>query len=157
MTELFYIKDIDPSTMMSERNRVLGILMEMVPGDGVMEVGSSAVKGAIGKQDIDFLVRVNRDSFAGVRALLDARFDRNPNQLSNDEYQGYRVESPLDVAVQLTIRGGQYDHFDRFLDALRADPCRLEAYNALKRQWNGKPMDQYRLAKRAFIELTLDG
>ena len=120
-----------------------------------MEVGSTAVAGAVGKQDIDFAVRVPAAFFVKTRRCLDAYLERNPDQLSNSEYQGYHVGSNFDVAVQLIVSGGQYDHFERFLQALNSNSDLVKVYNSLKRKWNGKPMDDYPRAKRAFIEVVL--
>lgn len=157
MTELFHIRNINPSLLASERNRVLQLLKGLTPAGAAMEVGSTAVTGVIGKQDLDFMVRVDKDAFIEVRQTLDKQLERNPDQLSNDEYQGYYVVSPLDVAIQLTVTGSQYDNFEQFLEALRTDPHLVETYNDLKQKWDGKPMDEYRHAKASFIESVLAG
>ena len=41
------------------------------------------------------------------------------------------------------------------LDALRRSAELVAAYNALKQQFDGKPMDAYRSAKSAFVEDVL--
>jgi len=121
----------------------------------VIEVGSTAVEGVIGKGDIDLLVRVPRERFGEARAIVDSIYARNPDQLANDQYQGYLVPSVLDVAIQLTVRDGPYDQFIAFLDALRASPELVERYNTLKRAWDGESMDDYRGAKSRFIAEVL--
>ncbi|MEZ4316870.1 MAG: FAD-dependent oxidoreductase [Myxococcota bacterium] len=140
-----------------ERDRLLARLAALVPDAEVLEVGSTAIPGCIGKGDLDVLVRAPAARFEAVRAALDAVFPRNPHQLSNAEYQGYTVPSELDVAIQCTVKGGPYDDFEPFLVALRGDPGLVRDYDALKRQWNGQPMDAYRAAKSAFIRGVLDG
>jgi len=155
MVEFLRLIRLDPEVHASERSRVMGLLHGLIPGGSIMEVGSTAIVGVVGKQDIDFVVRVPESAFADARRALDTHFERNPNQLSNTEYQGYYVDSPLDVAVQLIVAGGPYDHFERFLEALRSNPELVKAYNALKRKWEGKPMNEYRRAKRDFIESVL--
>jgi GrpB-like predicted nucleotidyltransferase (UPF0157 family) len=156
MTDLFLVADPDPR-LASERERALALLRGAVPEAEVFEVGSTAVEGVIGKGDLDFLVRVGPAAFPGLLQKLDAVLARNPNQLSNDAYQGYVVPSPLDVAVQATVKGGPYDDFLAFLDALRGDPALVDEYNALKREWHGRPMDAYREAKGAFVRRVLQG
>lgn len=128
-----------------------------VPDAEVTEIGSTAVPGVIGKQDIDLLLRVPAVRFAETRARLDAAFERDAQQLSNDCYQGYRIPSALDIALQVTVEGGPYDDFLPFLEALRASPELIAAYNALKRDWDGHPMDRYRAEKARFIEHILAG
>jgi GrpB-like predicted nucleotidyltransferase (UPF0157 family) len=155
MVELFHIRDIDPAVLGSERERIFRLLRSAVSFADVIEVGSSAVEGVIGKQDIDFLVRVPRDRFAEARGILDQHFERDALQLANDEFQGYRIASPIDVSAQLTIAGGRYDVFEPFLIRLRSDPAVRNAYNELKRNWNGRAMDEYRAAKGEFIASVL--
>lgn len=156
LDDLFQIKTRDALLYEQERTRVLSALRLILPEADILEVGSTAVAGVIGKEDIDVLVRVKSPAFIKARTVLDVVFKRNPDQLSNAQYQGYLVNSSMDVAIQLTILGSFYDDFERFLDALRRDPQLLSRYNALKRAWDGKPMTEYRKAKRQFIESTLD-
>ena len=73
-------------------------------------------------------------------------------------YQGYKVDSDLDVSIQLTVKGGAHDDFLDFLDfleRLRASATLRAEYNELKRSFDGRDMDEYRFAKRAFIERVL--
>lgn len=155
--DTFRIQTIDAASLRRERTRVLHTLARVLPAAEALEVGSTAVDGVIGKGDLDVLVRVPEGDFPAARAALDGCFRRNPDQLANALYQGYTVDSALDVAVQLTVKGGPYDDFERFLEALRADPALVDRYNALKRAWHGRPMDAYRAAKAAFIEAVLAG
>lgn len=157
MSERFLIAEIDPARLRAEAQRAIDLVQGAAPWAEVFEVGSTAFPGVIGKGDIDLLARAPQADFGRTRRALDAALDRNPDQLSNARYQGYRVASALDVAVQLTVTGGPYDDFEPFLAALRADPAEVAAYNALKRRWHGQPMDAYRQAKRAFIGRVLRG
>jgi GrpB-like predicted nucleotidyltransferase (UPF0157 family) len=151
---VFRVADPDPR-LPAERERVLAELRGALADAEVLEVGSTAVPGLIGKGDLDVLVRVPPERFAETRARLDAALPRNAEQLSTEIYQGYLVPSPLDVAVQLTVAGGPHDTFVAFLDALRDDPRLVEEYVALKRRWDGQPMDAYREAKGAFVRRVL--
>src|SRR5688500_5164049 len=123
VTHRFSLRIVDPSELARARDAAIAPLRAALPGwAAVLEVGSTAVEGVIGKGDIDLLVRVPRERFEEARAIVDQLFARNPDQLSNEQYQGYLVPSDLDVAVQLTVRDGPYDSFVAFLDALRATP-----------------------------------
>lgn len=88
MAEEFRIKTIDPQALDAERNRVLALLTACVPPEYVHEVGSTAVPGLVGKQDLDFVVLVPARDFPSIRTVLDQWFARNPEQLSDDVYQG---------------------------------------------------------------------
>ncbi len=155
MEQTFRINEIDAAQLDAERQRVLNLITEHVESDYVFEVGSTAVTGVIGKQDLDFLVRVSAAEFCATRAVLDQHFARNPQQLSTDEYQGYLVKSKLDVAIQLTITHGPHDTFLKFLDLLQNSAELRDSYNQLKRRYDGQPMAEYRDAKQRFIENTL--
>ncbi len=157
MSDLFFLSKLDAAKIETERQRVISLLSSVLDAAWIYEVGSTAVEGLIGKQDLDFLVRVPAHEFNNVRRLLDQSFDRNPKQLSNDVYQGYVVESALDVAVQLTVADGPHDTFLAFLNLLRSDRKLRISYNELKRRYHGQPMNAYREAKRNFIENALSG
>ena len=155
MTELFFINELEEAEIDAERQRVLDLLWSILDDDWVYEVGSTAVEGLIGKQDLDFLVRVPAHEFNHTRQLLDQALDRNPNQLTNDIYQGYMVKSELDVTVQLTVADGPHDTFLFFLRLLRSDPKLRKRYNELKRKFHGQAMTEYQKAKKNPIENTL--
>jgi GrpB-like predicted nucleotidyltransferase (UPF0157 family) len=152
---LFRIRHHDPLALKRERTRLHNLVRTATPRGSVLEVGSTAVEGVVGKEDIDFAVSVPRDYFGLVRSSLDRQLKRDPNQLSNSEYQGYILDSPFDAAVQLFVEGSQYDTFESFLQLLLNDVSLRHAYNELKRRWDGKPMDLYRTAKREFIETAI--
>lgn len=154
MSDIFRLQEMHPE-LPHERERLLAAVRAAVPHAEVLEVGSTAIDGVIGKQDLDVLVRVVREDFVRTRVRLDREFARDPHQLSNDEYQGYRVPSSIDAALQLTVRQCRYDRFSPFLDALRNDPGLVRSYNELKRRWHGQAMHDYRAAKAAFIEAVL--
>src|SRR4051794_6883896 len=111
MTELFIIRQLSPELLEGETQRIVSLIRAAVPEAEVFPVGSTAVPGVIGKQDIDVLVRVPLASFESTRQSLDAVFARNADQLSTSDFQGYVVDSPVDAAIQLTILGGPYDDF----------------------------------------------
>lgn len=149
------INNLDEAIIEAERRRVSDDLKKLLPEEWIHEVGSTAIEGLIGKQDLDFLVRVPASEFNEARKTIDAALRRNPNQMSNDIYQGYVVESQLDVAVQLTVEGGPHDTFLVFLERLRGNADLRQRYNALKRKFNGQTMTEYRDAKKEFIEDVL--
>lgn len=155
MEDVFRISNLPSKLLQQEREHALILLTQLVPYKFVFEVGSTAVDGMLGKQDLDFLVRVPREHFASTRLLLDDNFARNPHQFSSEIYQGYIIDSELDVAIQLTIEGGPQDTFLDFLNLLLSNSDLRDQYNQLKQNFDGKPMDIYRDAKRAFIEDAL--
>jgi GrpB-like predicted nucleotidyltransferase (UPF0157 family) len=155
LDSVFRIVRHDPRQLMRERERLLGAVREATTIGSLCEVGSTAVEGVVGKEDIDFALIVPRNQFGLARRDLDRVFRRDPQQMSNSEYQGYRLPSTYDAALQLVVFGSKFDTFERFLSRLRESASLRRAYNDLKVNWDGRPMDEYRTAKRAFIEAVL--
>jgi GrpB-like predicted nucleotidyltransferase (UPF0157 family) len=154
--DVFEILEFAPGELREEAQRAIAAIRDVVGVDAeVFEVGSTSLEGVIGKGDIDILVRASAERFADTRRVLDERFERNSNQMSNEQYQGYTVSSDYDVAIQLTVAGCTYDTFTAFMGALAGDAARIAAYNQLKRNFDGAPMDTYRRAKVEFIEKVL--
>lgn len=131
-----------------------------MPFAEVFEVGSTAVPGLIGKGDLDVLVRCPAERFSELTAILDQVLSFNPEQLNDAQYRGYHWWLPDGSeggAVQATVTGCPYDSFLEFREALLAEPRWIEAYNRLKREYDGHEMARYREAKAAFIERVLAG
>ncbi len=150
--ERFFIKSYDPEQTRRTCDDLLAWLKEKLPEHAeVHEVGSTAVPGAIGKGDLDILVRVVAAEFDATRKCLDSLTPRNPEQLSSSKYQGYLVPNEPDAALQLTVLDGPHDNFLAFLRCLRAQPELVERYNELKRRHDGGAMKDYRVAKGLFI------
>lgn len=154
-TNLFQIQTSQVRLIRKEKVRVIRMVRALVPFAEVKEIGSTAVAGVIGKQDLDVLVRVENKNFGLAKRKLDECFSRNEAQLSNEDIQGYRIDSKADIALQLVVKDGPYDCFDEFLTALLQDASLRAAYNCLKMQWDGKSMQEYRTAKGHFIEDVL--
>lgn len=157
LEDKFRIVRHEPLRLERERARLFAVVRDATPLGSLLEVGSTAVEGLVGKEDIDFALVAPQHQFEVVRAALDRRFERDLQQISNCEYQGYIIPSTFDAAVQLLVAGSQYDTFDKFLSHLRESPPLRKAYNDLKAKWNGLPMKDYRAAKRRFIEAALEG
>ncbi len=153
--EVFQIRDVDGKLLERERNRMSRRLRRILPATAIVEVGSTAVQGVVGKQDLDFLVKVPRGRFLRTREILDRAFERDRRQHSDHEFQGYCLPSTISGAIQLTVKDGRYDVFERFLEVLRAKPEVRRAYNELKRDWNLRSMNGYRATKAAFIKKAL--
>jgi GrpB-like predicted nucleotidyltransferase (UPF0157 family) len=155
LESVFRIVRHDPRRLALERARLFAAVREATVVGSLLEVGSTAVEGIVGKEDLDFALVVPRHQFGVARADLDKHFERDAQQLSNSEYQGYILPSTFDAAVQLVVSGSRFDTFERFLARLRESASLRTAYNDLKAKWNGGRMDEYRAAKQAFIEAAL--
>jgi hypothetical protein len=63
--DLFQIRNVDMAELRRERKPVQHLILTMIPRSSVMEVGATAVEDVIGKQDVDFVVRVTGQPVRG--------------------------------------------------------------------------------------------
>ena len=154
--ELFRLRQIEPARLAAARARYIDLVQRALPAADVREVGSTALGDVIGKQDIDILARVaDEAALRGACQALDMIFARDTQQMANARYQAYVLSHEPQVSLQVTVTGCRHDVFMPFLDALRADRQLLDAYQQLKRDWDGRPMQAYRKAKARFIRRVL--
>ena len=125
----------------------------------VEHVGSTSVPGCLTKGDLDVLVRVRSEAFLGATAALDGLLARSPRNVPTDDYVEYNyVGRGFSASVQLVVVDSWHDHRFHGLKALlRSDPCALDRYNGMKREYEGHPMQEYRRAKALLIESLLAG
>lgn len=122
----------------------------------ILHVGATAVVGCLTKGDLDIVVRVAAHDFVQADELLAARFVRNVGSKHTESFSSFEDdETSPHLGVQLTVVGGEDDYFHLFVDALRQDPELVAQYNALKRDFDGRPMDIYREAKGTFVTAVL--
>ena len=122
----------------------------------VRHVGATAVSGCLTKGDLDIVVRVPAEDFADAERILTARYARNSGSSWTDTFASFEDPGTAPhLGIQLAVVGGPEDFFHLFSDALSNNPWLLADYNALKCAFDGKPMDDYRAAKGAFVTKVL--
>jgi len=128
-----------------------------LPGADVEHVGSTAVPGCLTKGDLDVLVRVPSEAFLSSMEVLDGLFARSPRNDSTGDYIEYDyVGRGFSASVQLAVVDEWHDRRFHGLKALlTSDPRALERYNGMKREYEGRPMEEYRRAKALLIESLL--
>jgi GrpB-like predicted nucleotidyltransferase (UPF0157 family) len=127
-------------------------LMKLLPGADIQHVGATAVPGSLTKGDLDIQVRVTAADFADAEAVLAAHYQRNAKSdraIGFASFTDEKAQPPL--GVQLTAIDSPEDRFYRFRDVLRAHPPLREAYDTLKRGWEGRSIAGYRAEKAAFF------
>lgn len=137
--------------------RITAHLRAALPaGADIRHVGSTAVPGCQTKGDLDIVVRVEAADFAAADAVLAARLERNTGSAHTDTFAAFEdATTAPHLGVQLVVVGAPFDDFHRFDAALRGDASLVERYNALKMTFHGRSMDEYRVAKDAFIAEVL--
>ncbi|TGD98580.1 GrpB family protein [Methylobacterium nonmethylotrophicum] len=151
----------DPQAARAAADRLFaalaGDLAAVLPATAeLLHVGATAIPGCLTKGDLDIVVRVEAADFAQADAALAGRFTRNTGSDRTEDFAAFEDGDRVPpLGIQLVVRGGAYDDFHRFAEALRRDPDRLRRYNDLKRAFHGRPMEAYRAAKGAFIASVL--
>jgi GrpB-like predicted nucleotidyltransferase (UPF0157 family) len=122
----------------------------------IRHIGATAVPGCLTKGDLDIVVRVSPSDFPEADAVLSALFARNVGSTRTDDFSSFEnLSSNPPLGIQLTSIGGEFDSFHHFVEALLASPQLVAAYNAMKNEWNGAAMQDYRKAKDEFIAEVL--
>lgn len=136
---------------------IAAAVRSVLPAARIDHVGSTAVPGSLTKGDLDLCVAVAAEEFPAADLLLAARMGRNEGSDRTDIFSAFCTVAGNGVAVgvQLVVAGGASDDFVRWRDRLRASADLRSEYDALKRAFDGRPMDEYREAKSAFIEEVL--
>lgn len=133
---------------------IRGRLSKAVPYAEIEHIGSSAIKGAVSKGDLDILVRIEGAQFAEAQAAIETLgFTVKQGTLRTDSL--CMLEGPQGIAVQLIERGSKFEMFARFRDLMNAAPDLVEKYNALKMSSTGLSEEEYRARKSKFIEALL--
>lgn len=124
----------------------------LVPDADVQHVGSTAIPGGLTKGDVDLQVRVLADRFAVADAAIASVYPLNVGEARTPALTSF-VFAPSEPSggVQLTIVDSRYDFFWRARDVLRARDDWRARYDALKRSFEGREMDDYRNAKDDFF------
>jgi GrpB-like predicted nucleotidyltransferase (UPF0157 family) len=138
-------------------NRMAASLRPLLPASAeITHVGSTAVPGCLTKGDLDIVVRIPPVDFVAADAVLASRLDRNAGSVRTDTFAAFEdATTAPHLGIQLTAIGGPFDHFHLFTAALLRDATIVERYNMLKIQYHGRPMNEYRAAKDAFIAEVL--
>ncbi|WP_426616161.1 GrpB family protein [Bradyrhizobium sp. McL0616] len=141
--------------MRTECRRIQRLVEAIVRGKAVIEVGSTAVRGVTGKQDLDFVVRVDAVDFAETTGTLDGHFNRRRRRRSRSDRAAFDIPSRFDATLHVIVAGSSDDNFETFTRALRDHRHLRFEYNELKLKWHGQAMEEYRRRKRHFIERVL--
>ncbi|QTM99047.1 hypothetical protein ERJ70_06875 [Sediminibacillus dalangtanensis] len=127
------------------------LILEQLPQTEIHYIGSTAVRGSLTKGDVDLQVRVDQQDFPEAKKGLQGMYDVNEGSYQTSFFCGFEGEDELPVGVQLTVMGSEADHFWKTTRFFQAHPSYNEAYNQLKKQFDGKEMEHYRNAKAEFL------
>lgn len=150
-----------PDEFISTNERIYSDLKnkirEVMPFSVVEHIGSSAIKGAISKGDLDILVRVERPNFQHATDAIQAlNFSIKEGTLRTESLCMFESKDyEVDVAIQLIEAGSEFEDFISFRDILNSENALVKQYNELKMACTGLSENQYRAHKSQFIEKVL--
>lgn len=128
-------------------------LLKLFPEADVQEIGSTAVPGLITKGDLDINIRIDKESFGPVVSKLKELYQINQPDNWTETYASFKaVIDGIDFGLQVSVIGSPDDYFVQHRDLLKNRPDLVERYNQLKRDFEGKDMDEYRKAKEEFFQ-----
>jgi len=160
IAEIFALADDDGAARAAAEALFASLQAELAailpPSADIRHIGATAVPGCLTKGDLDIVVRIDARDFPVADEGLGARFARNLGSVRTETFAAFEDDAATPhLGVQLVARGDEFDDFHLFVEALRADPELVRAYNRLKLDWRGRAMDDYRRAKGAFIARVL--
>lgn len=129
-------------------------ISEILPHAEIEHIGSSAIKGALSKGDLDILVRVKNHEFHAALSALQSLGFRIKEDTRRTEWL-CMLEDGHESAIQLIESGSQGEMFVQFRDHLNGNPALVKKYNDLKNESTGLSPETYRKRKSEFIECVL--
>lgn len=119
----------------------------------IQHVGSSAVPGAWGKFDIDIQIRVSQEQFSEVMRKLAAVLSPKHAEIWDEQFGLFSEPTGtlVDIDYVVTVIGDYRDDYYKTRDYFMSNPAALDEYNKLKQTFEGRPYDEYRMAKKQFM------
>lgn len=128
-------------------------IQSLLPEADIQHIGSTAIQNSMTKGDLDIQVRISAERFPMAVDRLSRVYDTNEGSTHTATFAAFKDDS-LDppLGVQLTVIGGEEDFFWKLRDFFKARDNYRQQYDDLKRQFEGRSMDDYITAKGQFIE-----
>jgi GrpB-like predicted nucleotidyltransferase (UPF0157 family) len=126
-------------------------LSEVLPHAQIENIAATSVRDSITKGDLDINVRVTPEDFQSAIEVLEVLYEVNQPDNWTAGFASFK-DDLRDLGVQLTVIGSPDDYFVAQRDVLRKHPEKVAELNALKEQFEGGNMEEYRKEKGRFFE-----
>lgn len=132
------------------------LIEKLLPEADVQHVGSTAIPNSITKGDLDIQVRVDTNIFSNAVKELAKLYELNEGSVKTETFRAFKDDSTVPpVGVQLTVINSEFDFFWKFREILLMNDNYRKEYDNLKRNYEGKEMEDYREAKNKFFEKVM--
>lgn len=132
------------------------LIEKLLPEADVQHVGSTAIPNSITKGDLDIQVRVDTNIFSNAVKELAKLYELNEGSVKTETFRAFKDDSTVPpVGVQLTVINSEFDFFWKFREILLMNDNYRKEYDNLKRNFEGKEMEDYREAKNKFFEKVM--
>ena len=154
MKELIYSETITELAQAVAAEHAKRIHLRLPEAD-VQLSGGSSIPGVLTAGDVDLHIRVEKEEFAPVRAVLEELYEPLHPHAWTDESAYFQEESDPPVEVALTVKGTVDDfHHGEAWEQMAADDDLRERYNDVKRAHAGGTDEDYAQAKKEFFRLN---
>jgi len=128
-------------------------IRQRLPDVEIRHTGGTSVPGVLTTGDVDLHVRTEQESFEKARDILCQLYEPFHREVWDPEGAFFFAPgSKPPVEVALTVIGTIDDlHHGEAWRRIADDPDLIEQYNALKREHEGRSVDEYNAAKREFF------
>ncbi len=132
-----------------EKKRIL----DLYPNVAVDHIGSSAIPNALTMGDLDIQICTDKETFSKVTKTLKSMYHVNHPDIWTNEFAPFhwKDHSEMPMSIVVTVKDSLYDDFGKSRDFFKTNPVALNAYNEIKKQFEGKTYDKYRVAKNNFL------
>ena len=112
---------------------------------------------AVSKGDLDIFVGVDAGLFeSSIPKIESLGYQIKPDTLRTKSLcMLQKINSPIDIAVQLVKNASENEMFLAFRDLLKTNHDLIDQYNRLKLKCSGMDENEYRALKSEFIEALL--
>lgn len=129
------------------------MIKAVLPKADVQHVGSTAIPNSLTKGDLDIQVRVVLEDFEYAVQALSELYSLNDGSSRTDSFRAFMDDATdPQLGVQLTVINSEFDFFWKFREVLLKNENYRLKYDELKKDYDGKDMDDYREAKNGFFE-----
>lgn len=148
----FFLSDLIADKAKAAYDEHARRIRERLPTIEVRHVGGSSVPGLLTSGDVDLQVRVIEEEYGAACEVLCEMYEPMYREGWRESAYFYAPSSNPRVEIALTVIGNIDDlHHGESWRRIATDPALIERYNALKRSQEGRSLEEYQAAKRAFF------